>query len=62
MANFFNLDDSRDTSKSHPFDLKKAEESLRDEMSSSYIEVLRIFRHAIDLIEVEVPKFFRKKA
>lgn len=60
MANFFNLNDSRDTSKSHQFDLKKAEESLKDEMSSSYIEVLRIFRQAIDLIEL--PKMFKKKA
>lgn len=60
MANFFNLNDSRDTSKSHQFDLKKAEESLKDEMSSSYIEALRIFRQAIDLIEL--PKMFKKKA
>lgn len=58
MAEFYNVDDTRDTSKCHQFDLSKAEESLKDEMSSSYVEVLRIFRQAIDLIDL--PKFLRK--
>lgn len=59
MAKFYNVDETKDTSKCHQFDLAKAEESLKDEMSSSYIEVLRIFRQAIDLIDL--PKFLKRK-